>query len=619
MNLLSLAARAALALVATATVAVPAHAQWLAPAFDGSRALMIPGEGDIELPTVGWSLSTGQFATGGSFVFTEIGGGELGVVVANQGSLVARDLDDRVVWSTANLGINTIVGAWDFDGDDDTELLVMAASQPGALFIVDEGSGAILWQKDDFAFTVTPSYLTLVVEDMTGDDVVDIIFAAQGSPDLELFSFADGFGSTESEWTTEIVGYRTILWPIVGDFLAGDGDEILLMQSRNYRVYDGQDGAEMFVGPIVMSQTSFGHLETVADLDDDGLEEVASVSWSGPNGRHLGVLSVDDGSWIWQYEYAGDVRIEPVDEGIADVDGDGELELVANIWDDTIDEFEGYPRGAAGNYDGIDNPDTWTVGVFDLATGDLEAALADRFVRAVTDLTGDGFPDIVAHDATGAPNNKNFFADLVVSTVAADGTTADVLTLESANVLRIQAPRVGERNTMNGGGDLVRFGDDIIVAVEIADDGSPSAYARVGAEDGAAAILATVDVTPERPFELWLPPSADRIATFSPRDGAQLHDADFAPTTGTVTTSGRIVNPLVSDTQLAFLVDEQLRVYDTATDPASSPELAWSFSRLGLADLFGVVVGDDHAWLARARTSDGNTTALSLSTSGTLN
>jgi len=619
MNVSSLAARAAVAVFTVAALSATAHAQWLAPANDGSRALMIPGAGDLELPTVGWSLPTGQFATGGSFVFTDIGGDELGVVVANQGSLVARDLEDRVVWSTANLGINTIVGSWDFDGDDDAELLVMAASQPGALFLVDEGSGAILWQKNDFAFTVTPSYLTLIVEDMTGDGVVDIIFAAQGSPDLELFSFADGFGSTESEWTTPIVGYRTILWPIVGDFLDGEGDEILLMQSRNYRVYDGQDGTEEMVGPVVMSQTAFGHLQTVADLDDDGLEEVASVSWSGPNGRHIGVLSVDDGSWVWQYEYTGDVRIEPVAEAIADVDGDGELELVANLWDSTSDEFEGFPRGPAGNYDGIDNADTWTVGVFDLATGDLEVAIADRFVRAVTDLTGDGVADIVAHDATGAPNNKNFFADIIVTTVAEDGSTVDVLTLEDADVLRVQAPRVGDQNTMNGGGALVHFGDDIIVALAIADDGSPSSYARIGAEDGTAAVLAEVDVTPERPFSLWLPPSGDRIATFSPRDGAQLHDGTFAATTGTVTTSGRLVNPLVSETQLAFLVDDQLRVYDTVEDPASAPELAWSFSRLGLADLFGAVVGEDAVWLARARTADGNTTALSLSETGTLN
>ena len=91
----------------------------------------------------------------------------------------------------------------------------------------------------------------------------------------------------------------------------------------------------------------------------------------------LGVFNLVDGSplWLLDYSSSGSAPVLPEGLHIADLDGDGSLELVATVYNDTDTEIDA--AGVVGDHDGVNAPQRWATLIFDAATGDVKASLLD--------------------------------------------------------------------------------------------------------------------------------------------------------------------------------------------------------------------------------------------------
>jgi hypothetical protein len=122
------------------------------------------------------------------------------------------------------------------------------------------------------------------------------------------------------------------------------------------------------------------------DLDGDGrLEFVVQADFA----KHIDVLGYRDGrlALLWQREIELDISdpqriLRVLPDPVADVDGDGRLEVLANLYNETGDQ-------------------RWHVLVFEGLTGTVEADLPNEFLQGLADLDGDGVAELLLTPTAG--------------------------------------------------------------------------------------------------------------------------------------------------------------------------------------------------------------------------
>ena len=224
-------------------------------------------------------------------------------------------------------------------------------------------------------------------------------------PGLERVLFESGFrgSGAGAQWPTSAAeasawrqGRWQTLWrmpprdnvftpnPLVADVDADGEPEIAFLPWRDLVVLNARTGTEEASCRFTKGR-SYGFFGAY-DLDGNGtLEFVVLADFA----KHIDVLGYRDGrlTVLWQREIELDIsnpqttmRVHP--DPVADVDGDGDLEVVVSLHE---------RRG--------DN--RWHTLVYDGMTGTLQADLSDQLLRGLVDVDGDGAADLLTVGTSG--------------------------------------------------------------------------------------------------------------------------------------------------------------------------------------------------------------------------
>ena len=284
------------------------------------------------------------------------------------------------VFSFSNFG-DTAIG--DLDGDGDLDVVGVEADPNGIFGGFNTAGDGSTWNSTGFPIGVLGDGLGLEVGDMDSDGDLDMVGA--GTSGLRYFGNNNGNGTSWSSST--IVSGITIASVAVVD-MDGDGDLDALASSSDSTTevmwFENTAGdGSAWTEHAVSTARSDAESAEPGDVDGDGDMDVLFASPS-------------DGLFAWAENTLGDGTAwtehtidtgatTPVDVHAADLDMDGDLDLVAaDASTFTVDWYE----NTAG--DGS----AW-------ARRSIQSTAGEARAVAVGDLDGDGDPDVVGTDHTG--------------------------------------------------------------------------------------------------------------------------------------------------------------------------------------------------------------------------
>jgi hypothetical protein len=272
-------------------------------------------------------------------------------------------------WSIRNPEHGTIgLAVGDVDADGTTEVLWGAGGISSGLFMASPAAG-IEWQNVHLDGPLSADDVG-DVDDDGRDEVVMVSFESNSGYDDGIISIFDA-ATHALEWqSTDMPNINT--WSGVNGVRIADVDqdgetEFVIATSNTYdglvQVYNGRTHA--LEG---QSATYYGEpfitLE-VADVDGDGAKEVVvgtNVAHSGAVGAHLIVLNGTTLAEEWKSPSLTDGWVAVSDIDIADVDGDGKLEMLAAVGGNRVYAIDGVTH----QYDWLEALPASTIGAFDL-------------------------------------------------------------------------------------------------------------------------------------------------------------------------------------------------------------------------------------------------------------
>jgi hypothetical protein len=267
------------------------------------QAADLDGDGDLDVVTsaedgaiVGWFRNDGN-------AFSEL-------------LVISRPADER----------DRAFALGDFDGDGDLDIAAMSASGWVAWF-ENDGTGAI--STEHVVSTRDLSVRTILAGDFNGDGSLDIATASTDDVGdirgLVLHFNRNGRGDFDDRETVVIANYEV---GGVRQAVGPDGVEFVLGAGGSTIVLGPTAPSDVYIEIAVVAQTPSGHVETIgqADIDGDGRPNV--VIGDSREGSLIWFEPAQDFSTAIGHSITRDAfGLQTVSLG--DVDGDGDIDVVA--------------------------------------------------------------------------------------------------------------------------------------------------------------------------------------------------------------------------------------------------------------------------------------------------
>lgn len=220
---------------------------------------------------------------------------------------------------------------------------------------------------------------------------------------LYVYDFSGGFEvdpALNIAWSYTFTGYRQRNLFAIGDVDNDGSDEVVLDRRHELQILNGEDGTVQRAFFTKTTQMAFDYM-TLVNVDADAQTEV--VALGGVNiGTHTAVYVYDalTDTIQWRYEYprgsTNGGRF--VENTVADLDGDGAVEVILGVYNDTDTELNvpgGATEGDADDWDNVNYPGEWVTIIYNGNTGVVIDSLENRIPAVVVDSDGDGVYEIV--------------------------------------------------------------------------------------------------------------------------------------------------------------------------------------------------------------------------------
>lgn len=296
-----------LAAAASLLLARPAAAQdgdWPMWRHDAQRTAYQPMPAAIDVAAEVWTLPVGGRMSPSEVLVLDGEGTVPPRVVVLRGGRAVAYAGGTLLWSTAPLTIERLVGIADFGGDGRTE--VVASGLAAGVFLLDSTTGAVLW---NWRPTDGARLGRAAVLDVDGDSAPDLYLPDDGASRSGLgtgrvLRFPLGpLAPTEIALSSESVTYWNGRYDVFAD-LDGDGSPELLVPSHDrIHVFDPRTGDELLASNTI-DELPWGTGELwVGDLDADGAPEVVLCT-------NFRADVVPDPRRITVFEMGGDELVE---------------------------------------------------------------------------------------------------------------------------------------------------------------------------------------------------------------------------------------------------------------------------------------------------------------------
>ena len=384
-----------------------------------------PLKGNMNNPQIQWAYPLGG-AAGSEFLDDVDGDGQPELLITISGRLSAYRLDGSLLWGIPME--NTIIyGMFDLDGDGQKELVIAGG---GVIQILDGRTGKVRYKcPHDAKFGVSGARIAPLNPDKPGQQIVVCNNHRHGY----CLSFEDGIENGRVAWTYDYEMANFVPGIAFADMDLDGKLELVAATYGNFFVYSGIDGS---VKMHLKAHTGRNYgLLVVKDIDHDGYPDI--IMFADRVREHIAVIKNESGDslrLLWDKFFEQNYPIDHkelrlFDDAVDDFDGDGRVELLYGLWDESQ-----HPN--------------WTTFVVDAITGDVKVKIPDTYPINSVRFFPEAPPQLIISQTKGITNRKHVDETELQIVNFAEGNVKTVTTLSKRRLLTNRSFRAFAPNIM---------------------------------------------------------------------------------------------------------------------------------------------------------------------------